>query len=336
MQVIWRAFMSQTASGTKGAFTMRRPRKIVFAFRRGQAQMGGKLMRVDQLCELATAHLPDDQYQVSSAFVPRDRFVTQTRRFVDACRGAVVIFHKSAAANAGPATRKAIRTTAAGICVDHLDIVVDPLERGFFDVHIAASRAGEAELTQHLSALSPVAGTQVRHLRHHSDPRLKLRASEQLTEFTPGYFGLPDNTDSHARFPADTLVPDYKPIEIDSFLTALPKSNFHLCTRQPFAKRSHGILATKPFTKGFNAAAVGANVLVNRQVHDAVHYLGEDYPFMLKDSSPEDFAEGLNHARDAYGTTEWQIGLDRMGDMAARVAPAEVARELRQIVDLFG
>lgn len=298
--------------------------------------MGGKLMRVDQLSDLASKYLPDDQYQVSTAFVPRDRFVSQTRKFIKACEGAVVIFHKSAAANAGPQTRKAIRKVAAGICVDHLDIVVDPLERGFFDVHITASRAGEAELTQQLSNLSPVAGTQVRHLRHHSDPRLKLLSTEKLTQFTPGYFGLPDNTDGYAHFPEDTLIPDYEPADIDSFLTMLPKSNFHLCTRRPFQKRSHGILATKPFTKGFNAAAVGANVLVNRQVHDAIHYLGDDYPFMLDDSSPECFAEGLNHARDAYGTTKWQTGLDRMRDMGARVAPAEVARELKQIVDLFG
>lgn len=311
-------------------------RKILFAYRRGQVHMGGKHMRVDQLSEIARRHLPPSRYEVATVFVPRDRHKRQTRQLVQACTDAVIIFHKSAASNLSEETREAIRKVAAGVCVDHLDVVVGPLEPGFIDVHIAASRAGEAELVRHLHRLSPVPGTQVRHLRHHADPRLGATTAARWRSLKPGYFGLISNVDNPADFPAGTIMPDYEPTDIDGFLAALPRSNLHLCVRTPYEKPSFGIRSTKPFTKGFNAGAVKANVLVNRQVHDAVHYLGDDYPFLIDDSSKVALANGFAHAIDVFGTAEWRLGLDRMADMAARVAPAEVALELRQIVDLFG
>lgn len=314
---------------------MAKPRKIVFAYRRGQAQMGGKIMRVDQLSQIAAQFLPADAYSVSTVFVPRERHLRQTRELISACADAVVIFHKSAASNMSAEGRHALRKVAAGICVDHLDIVVGPLETGFFDVHIAASRKAEAELVQNLSALAPVPGTQVRHLRHHADPSLGGQTCSRLRSLKPGYFGLPGNLDDPSVLPSETIIPDYEPTNLRGFLDALPRANFHFCVRTPFAKEGLEILPAKPFTKGFNAAAVRANVLVNRQVHDAAHYLGEDYPFMIADSTATDIHQGFARAKEAFGTSEWTLGLDRMADMAARVAPREVALELKQIVDLF-
>ncbi|SHH17618.1 hypothetical protein SAMN05444003_2322 [Cognatiyoonia sediminum] len=315
---------------------MPRSCKIVFAYRRGQIHMGGKMMRVDQLSQMAADMLPSDQYDVQTAFVPREDRRHKVRELIDACRGAVVIFHKSAASNIGPDTRAEIRKVAAGICVDHLDIVVGPLEKGFFDVHIVASRFAEAELVQNLNGLKPLPGTQVRHLRHHADPRLGEISAREIDNFQLGYFGMLENIADRSAFPDDMSIPDYEPTELDGFLNALPKSNLHVTVRKPFPKRSFGILPTKPFTKGFNAAVVGANVLVNTQVHDATYYLGEDYPFLIPDPSPNSVRAGIEHAREAFGSAEWQMGLDRMADMRAQVAPEKVVQELRQIVDLFG
>jgi len=160
--------------------------------------------------------------------------------------------------------------------------------------------------------------------------------ASRLRSLKPGYFGLPGKLDDPAVLPKNTLVPDYEPTNIDGFLKALPRANFHFCVRTPFYKEGLDILPAKPFTKGFNAAVVGANVLVNKQVHDAEHYLGDDYPFMIADSSPAAINQGFAHAKEAFGTTEWTLGLDRMADMAARVSPREVALELKQIIDLFG
>jgi hypothetical protein len=314
---------------------MANTRKIVFAYRRGQAQMGGKIMRVDQLSQIASQFLPDDRYAVSTVFVPRDRHQHQIKQLIATCKDAVVIFHKSAASNISPETRHEIRKVAAGICVDHLDIVVGPLEAGFIDVHIAASRRADVELVQNLTRLAPVPGTQVRHLRHHADPALGGLVSSRLRKLKSGYFGLPSNLDDMVVLPPDTIIPDYAPSNVGGFLETLPRANFHFCVRTPGAKPSFGILAAKPFTKGFNAASVRANVLVNRQVHDSIHYLGEDYPFMISDNTSERIAEGFAKAEEAFGSSEWKLGLDRMADMAARVAPREVVMELKQIVDLF-
>ncbi len=309
-------------------------RKIIFAYRRGQAKMGGKFMRVDQLGDIARAHFPE-HYQITSAFVPRGRYEKQTKKFLQACEGAVVIFHKSAASNMDPEGRAALRKVAAGICVDHLDIIVGPMEPGFFDVHISSSRAGEGELVRNLDQLGAVPGTQVRHLRHHADPRLYGVSAARLKSVKPGYFGAASNVDDLEAFPKDTIMPTYNPEDVDGFLASFAQSNLHLCVRTPYARTSHGALSTKPFTKGFGAAVVKANALVNRQVHDAVHYLGEDYPFMIPESSASAIAEGVHKAHDAFGTAEWKLGLDRMADMAAYISPVEVARELKQIVDLF-
>jgi hypothetical protein len=309
-------------------------RRIVFAYRRGQIKMGGKFMRVDQLSDIARAHFPEN-YEITTEFVPRGRYETQTNKFLRACHGAVVIFHKSAASNLEPETRATLRQVAAGICVDHLDIVVGPLEKGFIDVHIAASRVGEAELVRNLPRLAAVPGTQVRHLRHHADPRLGKTTAARLKSVEPGYFGAAGNVDDLGAFPRNALIPEYDPADVDGFLSALSQSNLHLCVRTPYTKRSYGALSAKPFTKGFSAAMVRANVLVNQQVHDAIHYLGEDYPFMIPESSADAIAAGVNKAESAFGTDEWKRGLDRMADMAARISPAEVARELKQIVDLF-
>lgn len=306
-------------------------RKIVLAYRRGQINMGGKIMRVDQLSEIAKAHFPDN-YDVAPIFVPRPRYKAQMRQFLEACEGAVVIFHKSAASNLDPETRAALRKVAAGICVDHLDIVVSPLEPDFFDVHIATSRVGEAELSANLDYLG---NGLVCHLRHHADPRLTGVTAARLRSLKLGYFGAAGNIDDIDALPDKIIMPDYDPEDIEDFLASYGKANLHLCARTPYGVRAHGALATKPFTKGFGAGVVKANVLVNAQVHDAVHYLGDDYPYMITENSTQAIADGIAKAEDEFGSDTWKLGLDRMADMTARIAPEKVADDLKQIVDLF-
>jgi len=310
-------------------------RKVLFAFRRNQINMGGKIMRVDQLSAMASQFLPETRYQIGTVFVPRVDKIERVRRFVEACRDAVVIFHKSAISHIGEDVRGDIREVAAGTCLDHLDVVIKPMEPGFIDVHIACSRKAEGEMKAHLSQLDQSGHGQVMHLRHHADPRLAALQVGAYDRLVPGYFGAAENTTDLAMYPPDTQVPNYDTREIEAFFQAMTEANLHLCVRPEITWRDLGICPTKPFTKGFNAAAVGANVLVNRQVDDAVHYLGDDYPFFIDDDAPQSVATGIELARAAYESDVWQDGLDRIASVAARVRPQKVVRELQQIIDLF-
>ncbi len=311
------------------------PRKVIFAYRPGQQNMGGKTMRVDQLSAMA-ADLLGAGYSVETAVAPRERQPRACRRFVSKCKGAIIIFHKGAATALGPDNRARLRKVAAGICVDHLDIVAPPFEYGFVDIHIAASIAGERELIRGLDSLDPAPGTQVRHLPHHADPRLR-KPGTSSRHFALGYFGLPGNAVLPQGDAIPAMMPDYRgsgPVSED-FLSQMAQANFHICTRAPSTRRNKGILATKPFTKGFNAAAVEANVLVNRQVHDAEYYLEEDYPYMIADCSQAAISDGIARAAADFGGPAWSKARAAMDRMARRVAPPAVVAELEKICRLF-
>lgn len=310
------------------------PRKLIFAYRSGQKNMGGKVMRVDQLAAMAR-DLLGPRYTIETAVVPRHQRPRACRHFLSACKGAIVIFHKSAAASLGPEYRAALRRVAAGICVDHLDIVAPAFERGFIDVHVAASIAGERELIRGLAALDAAPGTQVRHLPHHADPRLRKRAPQQ--GLVMGYFGLVGNAILPEQSPVPAIIPEYRRSGGigEGFLEQLGQANFHICTRAPGHRRAKGILPTKPFTKGFNAAAVGANVLVNRQVQDAEYYLGEDYPFFIEDHRQDALTDGIERAVRDFGGPAWQEARHRMDRMAQRVAAPVIVEELEKICRLF-
>jgi len=312
-----------------------KPLKVVFAYRPRQMRMGGKMMRVDQLIEILRANLPEHQFTFETVRVPKAKQTQAFAEMLEQCRGAVVVFHKSAAVNLDAETRAALKKVAAGICIDHLDFVVAPMEPGFVDVHITASWEGKDEMERNLAGLLPGPDTIVRHLRHHADPRLAGTEGEALDRLVPGYFGAAVHVADTDAIPSNSIVPEYEPKDIDGFLKALPDSNFHLCVRNAEVGPRFGVKSTKPFTKGFNAAAVKANVLVNRQVHDAAYYLGDDYPFMIDGYSKEEVDRGLAKAREAFGSEEWKIGKERMAQMAAQVAPDQVAAEFSDIMGPF-
>ncbi|UWR04207.1 hypothetical protein K3740_05810 [Ruegeria conchae] len=308
--------------------------KVIFAYRIGQKTMGGKAMRVDQLAAMARAHL-SERYTFEVVLAPKASRVHACQRFVDSCRDAIVIFHKSAASNLGQEFRASLKKVAAGICVDHLDVIAGQLEAGFVDVHIAASYQGERSLCQGLPALDPTPGVQVRHLRHHADPRL-VPESAPKAEFNLGYFGLLDNVVLPPALAEQSVVPGYNGKgDVEAFIARLSEANFHICTRDPSPVLTRGVLSSKPFTKGFNAAVIGANVLVNRQVHDAEYYLGADYPYFVKSTDSAAIVEGVERASAEFGGEQWRIAQARMSDLARQVAPAEVTGELDKILRLF-
>jgi hypothetical protein len=76
--------------------------------------------------------------------------------------------------------------------------------------------------------------------------------------------------------------------------------------------------------------------MVNRVVHDAVLLLGEDYPFLLEDTSEPCIRDGLDRVRASWGGTDWKIAQDRMAEFAKLVSPAAIAGQIRTMMTLCG
>ncbi|KUJ85740.1 hypothetical protein AVO45_01790 [Ruegeria marisrubri] len=248
----------------------------------------------------------------------------------------MVILLKNAAASLTPRALEILRARVRGLCIDHLDVPASNETFGLVDVHIAASFRGKEILEKTLAGHSDLpAGIEIKHLAHHADPRLSplARGAER---FSIGYFGKPSNTVLASSLATRILSPDYGRDEnFASVVEGMQRCPMHYCVRAPAGRPAVAERLAKPFTKGFNAAAVGANVLVNRQVDDAVAYLGEDYPFLIDDLSEASINEAIEKARELFGGPEWARGLDTMREVRARTAPAEIARQLGDILALF-
>ena len=89
----------------------------------------------------------------------------------------------------------------------------------------------------------------------------------------------------------------------------------------------------KPFTKGFNAAAVGAHILVNRQVDDSIDWPGADYPFLIDDCSVETIATAIDAAESLFGTQHWNDALAPIEALRQAVHPEKITHQLEQILE---
>ena len=124
------------------------------------------------------------------------------------------------------------------------------------------------------------------------------------------------------------MILDHLKIGFEAALAELPNYNLHYAVRRTTRNRH----ASKPFTKGFTAAALRANILVDAGTDDALHYLGADYPFLIPSNSVDDIAAGVVHVTDAFGTAEWQRGLEVMEYVRHVSSPRHVVGELTQVL----
>ncbi|MEM7545531.1 MAG: hypothetical protein AAF367_08350 [Pseudomonadota bacterium] len=309
--------------------------RVVFAYRAIQKARGSKIMRVDQLCAMAALHLGHlydfEQVQLHGAGKPR-----QQRKMIEHLRGAIVIFLKGSARNFDRDGMDALRHAVRAICVDYLD---SPFAGRFFryvDTHIVASLTGTAALRNAVAGIAPDdlwSDATVAHLTHHADPRL-MAGQSAGSDMRVAYFGMAENTFVPEEIAAHIAVPD-DDIAFRDMLLMMENTHLHYAIRSSIPLYLDGKRIYKPFTKGFNAARAGANVLVDRAADDAIAYLGEDYPFLARSNRAADVVEAFRRAEDAYGGPEWARAATCMEDVRRRSAPEAVMRELRAILARF-
>lgn len=304
---------------------------VIFAYRKADRSMGSKIMRCDQLCAMA-ARLGGDGHGFAVLEVPPPGAARRLRRFARQTSGAVVIGLKHAFTALPPEVFEDLRTGFAAYCIDHVDSVPEDAMLLAADAHILASFEGMRRVRARLRALG--AGDRlVRHVTHHADPRLPAPAP--LNHAAPDrlravYLGNPANT----VLPRDPglagriTILDHLEIGFETALAELPAYNLHYAVRRTTRNRH----ASKPFTKGFTAAALRANILVDAGTDDARHYLGADYPFLIPSNAAGDIAAGVAHVTEAFGTAEWRRGLEAMDYVRHVSSPRHVVGELVQVL----
>lgn len=132
---------------------------------------------------------------------------------------------------------------------------------------------------------------------HQWDPRYSVHQTPQ-DRLSIGYLGLSRSLALWGRLPGVEYV-DH------GYFEAAARFNCHLSIREPGREFLY-----KPNCKVSTAAACGANLITTRDA-STVELLGEDYPFYCEPERGSILA-AIEHARAAFGTAEWQRGLERM------------------------
>jgi hypothetical protein len=173
---------------------MARKRSVVFLFRRAQEFRGSKLMRCDQLREIAQTHLAERyDFQVRRLPAPRNEALQlKIARDLDGC---ILILLKSAALALLPGSLAEFRRRAAGICIDYVDASISIMPDVPIDMHISASIAGKNALEMELARKSVSNPAEKVHLiHHHADPRITWSDRSDSARITACYVGEASNT----------------------------------------------------------------------------------------------------------------------------------------------
>ncbi|TNC51961.1 hypothetical protein FHG66_03910 [Rubellimicrobium rubrum] len=291
-------------------------------------QRGSDIMRSQQLATLIQPHLPP-HIDLSISIIPRIAFRWLTP-WILAQPEAVFILLKNVAHAMSADQLDLLRKRAIAVGVDHIDGDPAAIDLGRFDVHVSASYAGLAALEQACQGLQAKAAL----LLHHADPRLDGLAFPTLPRVETVYLGYPPNLLLPASLAGEVeVLPVVTPDDMARAIPRLPDFNLHYGVRPP-PPTDRTLRVYKPFTKGMTAAACSSNIIVNRDVDDAVAFLGEDYPYLVDDVEPDAIAAALDRAKGDLGTPRWTESLARMARIRALVSGPNLARQFTRILSL--
>lgn len=75
-------------------------------------------------------------------------------------------------------------------------------------------------------------------------------------------------------------------------------------------------------------------MLVHKDDGDALHFLGEDYPYLIREDISEDVVlRYMRKARDTFGREEWAYGLERILSLRSVFSPDAIARQFWDMIE---
>jgi len=208
------------------------------------------------------------------------------------------------------------------VCFDYADSDFSMGPQGLPDMHVCTSITQFKFMKKYQENHADFTGS-VSVVLQNYDLALIDFMPKEINTFECAYVGTPARTFLTSQIENEiTIVPAIGVAGMQGILARLPNFNAHYAVRIP---QDEGSLLAKPFTKGFVAAACNAVLLTDRQTHDAIEFLGDDYPYMVDNLDEKEILAMLDYMHETFDTEIWHDALDRMQLMHSRVMPSALA-----------
>ncbi len=307
--------------------------KVFFVYRKSMANVGSTVMRVDQLMRIAQTYL-HAKYDFAILPMPNKNIPLLQKAWVmRQPRGAVHFFSKKTTKSLTQSNAVRLQEKSAGICFDYVDTDMREIYKTGVDIHLSCSYSQKNILEELIQKDRAIDG-KVMMLLHNADEKLYQLEQKPQTKLRVAYLGTRSVSVFNDEIESRMDVLDAStPIKMAESLHRLGNYNFHYAIRGP---EPEGVLVRRPFTKGFTAAVMSANIIANRSVEDVMEFLGKDYPYLVGSTDEGEILEMLNNAKDSYGSKVWFDALDIMSNVADRISPKSIAGQIESILDELG
>lgn len=280
---------------------------LVWGYHENHRHIASTVMRGKQLSSIASQLLAK---WVSVKYLPSLDLIN--------CSDSVIILTKGLLSEATPEFIQRLTGRNNVVLADFVDDPIRDELNDMLDGYIASS------VKQYNHLLYKYPQKNIFHITHHVDPL--IRDTHGPKDYCNiGYYGEL----ICARYAKQLIgIIDFCQIHTDgrknrTYLNRLRHSNVHYAVRNDLP-----IKGFKPFLKGFTAAHCGANIIVQHDESDAMHYLGKDYPYMIYDTSLAKVKETIEYVHDSFGSKEWYYGLEIMESVREKSTQEYVANEV--------
>ena len=309
--------------------------KLCFLIPDTDKPWGSSLMRGNQLCEIARRHL-GNRFDCATMKMPLLglgqplRSVNSVRQiaWMAACPlDAIYFVTKQCIEELNPISAEILKRRAQGVLFDYVDSNMAKVPMRDADIHLCASQAQYDYMTRKQRRVSPAS---VALLPHGYDCRVK-RCAPATGAVQAIYWGALKNTHIPPAIAREIFVIDGEVAPSAKILDELSQYRVHYGVRIASSGAGKKIIF-KPLTKAANAAACGANIIINRDAHDAVDLLGADYPYLVDATNDENIIEVFEHAKLGVDGSDWVKARGAMDALAAQLSPESIARQLALIL----
>ena len=313
-------------------------RKLIFVYASNKEDQGSTNMRVHQLSQMLRPHLENEYDIFLSKIIIPPKFIRNSFSIKLSCirwarnveKDVILFISKACIKFFTPEIIHILKKQNVKLCFDHVDSDFSIGPQGHPDVHICSSYT-QQNFIRSFQESNPSFTGRVGLLLHNFDKELLNYQATSLSKFQCAYIGTPSvGFLPHQAKKRLTVVEALGVSGMKSILPRLKNFNAHYALRLPQPK---GSLLAKPFTKGFVAAACDAVVVTNRDTHDAIEVLGEDYPYLVNNLEAAETIEMLDKMKDDFGSQTWLTAKERMQHVYSLVSPQALSIQLRDCVD---
>jgi hypothetical protein len=285
----------------------RKMRDVVFLVGEELRYFGSSVLRGEQLCRLCRTLLRDKPARFRVALDERD------------IADAFVIVCKQFLLTTTVEVLRGLKARGNAVYADYLDGQIEPAFVPFLDGFVSSSRGQHA----FLSAAYP--DKRVVHVTHHVDLRIPpLDVSHGPPRC--GYFGDPGNALFRTELGGRVDFIETSAVASHEWIWRLGGYRCHYAVRSAQWWDGH-----KPFTKGFVAAHVGAVILIGNNDAEAMHHLGDDYPFVCDTADPASVVAALDAMQADWQSARWARAVSAMRQLKERIAPRLIRLELETL-----